>query len=94
MCVCYLLFCFVLFRTKKASVELHTYDSIDRSGKKRDEAFSEIKSPPTTDTAKGQSKVKGFTLSQCPAYMMVNSPSSARGKEDMENKDRVYATVD
>ena len=90
------------FRTRnKELVELRTHNIADQSdmyevidkeqGKRRDETFSEIKSPPTTDTTNSQSQVEGLTLSQCPAYVPVNSPSTARGEEDKKNV--VYETV-
>ena len=93
------------FRTRnKELVELRTHSIADQSGiyeiidkeqdERRDETFSEIKSPSTTDTTNSQTNVEGLTLSQCPAYVPVNSPSAARGEEDVEdNKNVVYETV-
>ena len=85
----------------KELVELRTYNIADQSDiyeiidkeqdERRDKTFSEIKSPSTTDTTNSQSKVEGLTLSQCPAYVPVNSPSVTRGEEDLKNV--VYETV-
>ena len=87
-----------MFRTEnKAPVELPTHDITDQDGIyetiidiKEDETFSKINSPSTTDVANSQSKVEGFTLSQCPAYLPVNIPSAARGKEDVRMKRMVF----
>ena len=76
--------CFFYFRTRnKELVELRSYNITDQSGiyeivrnkqyGRREETFSEIKSPSTTYTANSQSKVEGFTLNQCPAYAPVTS---------------------
>ena len=85
------------FRTgNKELVELRTgniadtdqsdiYEEIEQD-ERRDEVFSEIKSPSTTDTANNQDTVEGLALTQCPAYVPVNSPSAARGGEDVEDK--------
>ena len=93
------------FRTRnKELVELRTHNIADQSdmyemidkeqGKGRDETFSEIKYPSTTDTTSSQSKVEGLTLSQCPAYVPVTSPSAARDVEDVKDKKNVvYETV-
>ena len=41
-----------------------------------------------------QSKVEGLALSQCPACVPFNSPSTARGEEDVEDKKNgVHETV-
>ena len=83
------------FRTKnKELVELRTRN-IAIIDKKQDESRDEIlKSLSTTDITNSQSKVEGFILSQCPAYMPVNSSSAARGEEDVEDKKNdVYETV-
>ena len=71
------------------------YEMIDKEqDERRDETFCELKSPLTTDTTNSQSKVEGLALSQCPAYVPVNSPSAARGEEDVEDKKNcVYETV-
>ena len=93
------------FRTRnKELIELRTHNIADQSDiyeiidkeqdERRDETFSEIKSPSTTDTTNSPSKVKELTLSQCPAYVPVNSPSAARDEEDVEDKKNVvYETV-
>ena len=93
------------FRTRnKKLVELRTcniadqsdiYEVIDKQqDERRDETFSEIKSPSSTHTTNSQSKVEGLALSQCPAYVPVNSPLTARGEEDVEDKTNVvYETV-
>ena len=89
--------CLLIFRTKnKELVELRTHNIADQSviyeiidkepDERRDETFNEIKSSSTTDTTNSQSKVEGLTLSQCPAYVPVNSPSAARGEKDVEDK--------
>ena len=74
-------------RTHNIADQSVIYEIIDKEqDERRDETFSEIKSPPTTDTTNNQSKVEGLTLSQCPAYVPVNSSSAARGEEDVANK--------
>ena len=77
---------FLIFRTtNKDLVELQTYNIADQSDiyetirdERRDKAFSEIKSQSTTVITNSQSKVEGLTLSQSPAYVLVNSQSSCR----------------
>ena len=94
--------CVSYFRTRnKELVELRTHNIADQSDiyeiidkeqdEKRDETFSKTKSPSTTDTTNSQSKVEGLALSQCPAYVPVNSPSATRDVEDAG--DKVYETV-
>ena len=79
--------CFLLIRTKnKELVELRTYNIADQSDiyeiidneqdESKDESFSEIKFPSTTDKANTQGKVEGLSLSPCPAYLPVDSPSA------------------
>ena len=85
-------------------MELRTHNIADQSGiyeiidkeqdERRDETFSEIKSPSTTDTTNSQSKVEELALSQCPAYMPVNSPSATGCEEEVEDKKNgIYETV-
>ena len=87
----------LIFRTRnKELVELRTHNIADQSDiyeiidkeqdERRDKTFSEMKSPSTTDTTNSQSKVEGLAMSQCPAYVPVNSPSAARSEEDVEDK--------
>ena len=80
-----------LFRTRSHNIadQSDIYEVIDKEqDERRDETFSKIS---TTDTTNSQSKL---TLSQCPAYVPVNSPSATRGEEDVEDKKNVvYETV-
>ena len=90
----------ILGSRNKELVELRTHNIADQSGiyeiidkeqdERRDETFSEIKSPSTTDTTNSQSKVEGLALSQCPAYVPVNSPSAARDEEDAWRIKKVF----
>ena len=52
-------------------------------GERKNETFSEIMSPPITDTANTQDNVEELAL---PAHLLYNSPSAARGEEDVEDK--------
>ena len=90
------------FPENMTPVELPTRHITDQDGiyetiiidEKGEETFSEINSPSTTDITNSQSKVEGFTLNQCPAYVPVNIPSAARGEEDVEDEmNGVYETV-
>ena len=88
--------CFLLIRTRNTElVELQTCNIADQSDiyetiqdKRRDKTFSEIKSSSITDITNSQSKVEGFSLSQCPAYLPVKSLLAVRGVED-----GIYETV-
>ena len=75
----------VELRTHNIADQSDIYEIIDKEqDERRDETFSE----------NCQSKVEGLTLSQCPAYVPVNSPSAVRGEEDVEDiKNGVYETV-
>ena len=66
------MFMLFYFRMRnKELIELRTHNIADQSviyeiidkeqDERRDETFSEIKSPPTTDTTNNQSKVEGLT---------------------------------
>ena len=94
--------CFLLIRTRNTElVEHQTCNIADQSGiyetiqdERRDKTFSEIKSPSTTDVTYSQSKVQGFTLSPCPAYLPVKSQLAARGVKDVKDEmNGVYETV-
>ena len=60
----------------------------------KDETFSIKKSLSTTNMTSNQSKVEELNLSQCPAYVPVPSPSTARGDEEVEDrKNGVYEII-